>query len=35
MKLFLSTHELDDPTITNGADCCTELIEKLVNEFSE
>jgi hypothetical protein len=35
IETFLSTHELDDPTITNGADCCMKLIQELINEFSE
>jgi hypothetical protein len=35
IETFLSTHELDAPTVTSGDTCCVELIEKLVNEFSE
>lgn len=35
IEKFLSTHELYAPTITNGADCCVELIHELINRFSE
>jgi hypothetical protein len=35
IETFLSTHELDAPTVTSGDTCCVELIEKLINEFSE
>ena len=32
---FLSTHKLDTPTVTNGADCCVKLIQEIINEFSK
>ena len=35
IEKFSSTHELYAPTITNGADCCVELIHELINRFPE
>jgi len=35
IEKFLSRHGLYTPTITNGADCCVELIHELINRFPE
>jgi hypothetical protein len=35
IETFLSMHELDAPIVTSGDNCCVELIEQLINEFSE
>ena len=32
---FLSTHKLDTPTVTNGTDCCVQLIQEIINDFSK
>lgn len=31
---FLSAHDLDNPIITTGDNCCMELVQKLVREYS-
>ncbi len=35
INIFLNTHGLENPIITTGSDCCLELIQRLVNEYSQ